>query len=187
MATGESAATLTPMAVICAGDKASTCVTLSPSKAAAGTPEMSVFSAVICAADNTKIRSACTSCSWDAVSAPSCAMVRLPKLRIAPTAPAGKPETSSPSACNWGVVSEAIWAAVTLVSCAAVRPPSCVVLSAFRVAPASCAASRLAMALTLSDATRAPRTATSAAVRPSTCVALSAAMRSVPAPMSAPN
>ena len=186
IAAAVSPESLAPSAPTCAGVKASTCVALSPPTAATDSPEMSVPSAINRAAVSAETWAADTLASCGEARAWSCAAVRLFKTTAA-TAAAGKPEMSMPKACNFAGLNEAAWVAVTADSCAAVSALSWVAVSALRVAPASCAAFRLAMALTLSDATRVPSTATSAAVRPSTCVALSAAMRPVPAPMSAPN
>ena len=124
-----------------------------------------------------------------APSAPTCAADKSSTCVALnpPTAADDKPDTSVPNAFNCAPVKEAACAAVTPLNCAAVSASNCVALSAFKVAPATCPASRLAMAATLRFATRAPRAPTSAAVKPSTCTGVSAATRSVPVPIKALN
>ena len=60
-------------------------------------------------------------------------------------------------------------------------------MSALSWTPATCTASKLAMARTLSDETRPPSAVNCAADKPSTCAAVSAATRIVSAPIRAAN
>ena len=116
--------------------------------------------------------------TWATERTSTCAAVR------PLTAAAERPETSLPNAVICAAVSVPIWLAVTAPSCAAVSAVSWAALRALSVAPPSCAASRLAMAEALSCATRTPRAVICSALSPSTWVALSAAIRSLPAPIS---